>query len=114
VALVGLAYRTIFERVKMPARLLVWAGIVIACYVIGLPSSLIPQDYLLGDPPSDILPAVLYSYQTYIPQAIFDILITSLVFMALPSSHTRPLWYEPIKALEQNDGIPDSMTSSKR
>lgn len=114
VALVGLAYRTIFERVKMPARLLVWAGIVIACYVIGLPSSLIPQDYLLGDPPSDILPAVLYSYQTYIPQAIFDILITSLVFMALPSSHTRPLWYEPIKALEQNDGIPDSMTRSKR
>jgi hypothetical protein len=106
VALVGLAYRFIFERVKMPARLLVWTGIVIACYVIGIPSSLIPQSYLLGDPPSEILPAVLYSYKTYIPQAIFDVLITSLVFVALPARYRRPLWYDAKKAPAQ-DGRTD-------
>jgi hypothetical protein len=36
----------------------------------------------------------LYGYETYFPQAIFDIVITSLVFIALPARYTRPLWYE--------------------
>jgi hypothetical protein len=102
VALVGFAYRLIFERVKMPARLLLWAGIVIAFYFISLPSSIIPQYYLLGDPTSEILPAILNSYKNYIPQAIFDIFFTSLVFIALPSSYTRPLWYVSKKVPEQN------------
>jgi len=97
VALVGFAYRLIFEYVKMPARLLTWAGIIIAYYFISIPSSVIPQYLLLGDPTSDILPAVLYTYGTYLPQAIFDIIITSLVFIALPARYTRPLWYEPEK-----------------
>ena len=101
-ALVGFAYRLIFERVKMPARLLLWAGIVIAYYFITLPSAIIPQYYLVGDPTYEILPAVLGAYTDYIPQAIFDIFITSLVFIALPLSYVRPLWYETKKAPEQN------------
>ena len=91
-ALVGFGYRWIFERLKMPARLLPWAGIVIAYYVISLPSSIIPQSYLLGD--IDLLPAILFSYMTYLPQAIFDIFFTSLVFIALPARYRRPLWIE--------------------
>ena len=102
-ALVGFAYRLIFERLKMPARLLAWAGIIIAYYFISIPASIIPQYYLLGDPPSEILPAVLGAYKTYIPQAIFDICFTSLVFIALPARYRRPLWYESKKAPEQND-----------
>ncbi|MEJ2512932.1 MAG: hypothetical protein P8Y72_15215 [Anaerolineales bacterium] len=92
-ALVGFAYRFIFERWRMPARLLPWVGIVIAYYLLVSPVSITLQN-LLVDTASLILPEVLYSYETYIPQAIFDIFITSLVFIALPSRYNRPLWYE--------------------
>jgi hypothetical protein len=95
VTLVGFAYRLIFERLKMPVRLLAWAGIILAYYFISIPASIIPQYFLLGDPPSEILPAVLYGYETYIPQAIFDIFFTSLVFIALPRRYRRPLWNKP-------------------
>jgi hypothetical protein len=105
IALVGFAYRLIFERLKMPVRLLAWAGILIVYYAISIPSSIIPQYLLNGEPASEILPAVLYGYETYLPQAIFDIFITSLVFIALPERYRRPLWYRPKKALDQNDEV---------
>jgi len=92
--LAGFGYRFIFERLKMPARLAPWAGIVIVYYLLNSPISLTLQYFLLGDPLSEVMPAVLYNYQTYIPQAIFDILITSLIFIALPARYLRPLWYE--------------------
>jgi len=92
--LIGYGYRFIFERMKMPVRLLPWAGIVIAYYILSSPTSLTLQYFLLGDPVSEIIPAILYSYQTYFPQAIFDIFITSLIFIALPARYLRPLWYE--------------------
>ena len=105
-ALVGFAYRLIFERLKMPARLLAWAGIVVAYYFIALPAAIIPQYLLSGDPPSEILPAVLSAYANYIPQAIFDIFITSLVFIALPARYRRPLWVaqQPVVQL-MNDKV---------
>jgi hypothetical protein len=96
VALAGFAYRSIFERVKMPGRLLLWAGIVIAVYIINSPANLVPQYYLHGE--VGVLPAILTSYRVYIPQAIFDIFCTSLVFIALPARYRRPLWIktEPV------------------
>lgn len=94
VILAGFGYRLIFERMRMPARLLPWAGIVIAYYLLSNPISLTLQYFLLGDPLSEVLSAVLYSYQTFVPQAIFDIFITSLIFIALPTRYLRPLWYE--------------------
>jgi hypothetical protein len=90
VALVGFAYRSIFERVKMPGRLLLWAGIVIAFYILNSPANLVPQYYFHGE--VGVLPAILTSYSVYIPQAIFDIFCTSLVFIALPARYRRPLW----------------------
>jgi MFS family permease len=90
VALVGLAYRLIFQRVKMPGRLLLWAGIVIAVYLIIAPANLVLQHYFHGE--VDVLPSVLTTYRVYVPQAIFDILCTSLVFVALPARYRRPLW----------------------
>lgn len=98
--LVGFAYRLIFERLKMPARLLPWAGIVIAAYIIITPTIVTVQYHLLGD--IDLLPAILFGYQTYIPQAIFDIFFTSLVFIALPPSYAHPVWYELDKAPMQS------------
>ena len=90
--LVSFAYRMIFERVKMPLRLAFWAGIVIAVYLINSPANLILQYYLHEE--VGVLPAILGAYRVYLPQAIFDIIITSLVFIALPARYTRPLWYE--------------------
>lgn len=92
VALIGFAYRLIFERVKMPARLLPWAGIVIAFYLLSSPINIGIQFTLNGE--AGILSAVLGSYKDYIPQALFDIFFTSLVFIALPARYRRPLWIE--------------------
>jgi hypothetical protein len=97
-ALVGLAYRWIFERTKMPLRLLLWAGIVVAVYILNSPIIISLQSYLLGD--VDALPAILFTYRTYVLQAIFDVFVTSLIFVALPERYRRPWWYEPKVAPE--------------
>jgi hypothetical protein len=102
-ALVGFAYWAIFERVNMPVRLLYWAIIVIAVYVTNSPVIITLQFSILSN--VDVLPAILFSYQTYIPQVIFDIISTSLVFIALPTAYTHPLWYESKKALDRASGI---------
>lgn len=92
VAMVGFSYRLLFERVKMPARLLPWAGIVIALYLLISPINIGIQFTLNGE--AGILPAVLSSYKDYIPQALFDIFFTSMVFIALPARYRKPLWIE--------------------
>lgn len=103
--LVGIAYRSIFERVKMPTRLLFWAGIVIAVYIINSPANLILQYTYHGE--VGVLPAILSLYGIYTPQALFDIFFTSLIFIALPVRYTRPLWYLPKIAPDQNGEMPD-------
>ncbi|HSG45437.1 MAG TPA: hypothetical protein VLA72_20005, partial [Anaerolineales bacterium] len=90
-ALAGYGYRLVFERVKMPARLLPWAGIVIATYVINSPTILSLQYYFGGDNFATLPSAILSNYQIYVPQAIFDIFITSLIFIALPARYFKPL-----------------------
>jgi hypothetical protein len=97
-ALVGFAYRLIYESARMPLRLLFWAGIVIAFYLINAPIIIATQHLLLGE--IDVLPAILFGYQAYIPQVIFDIFFTSLVFIALPRRYRKPLWVEQ-QPLEQ-------------
>lgn len=91
-ALVGLAYRWLYEHVKMPLRLLPWAGIVIAIYILDSPIIITLQYFLVGG--VDPLPAILFSYRTYLPQVLFDVIVTSLVFVALPERYRRPLWIE--------------------
>jgi hypothetical protein len=99
--MVGFAYRWIFERLKMPTRLLLWSGIVIAVYLINLPINIILQFYFLHE--ADVLPAIISTYWNYLPQAIFDIFITSLVFIALPIRFTRPLWYEHLNKSDETN-----------
>lgn len=95
---VGFVYRFIFERSKIPTRLLFWAAIVIAVYIIISPINISVQFYLHGE--VGVFPAIMSSYKIFTPQAIFDILITSLVFVALPARYARPLWYEFKQVLE--------------
>jgi hypothetical protein len=102
VALAGFAYRLIFARVKMPARLLLWAGVVIGVYVVITPANLVLQHYLHGE--VGVLPVVLNTYRVYIPQAICDILFTSLVFVALPARYRRPLWITEQRAPPPTEG----------
>lgn len=92
-ALVGVAYLWIFERTNMPLRLLPWAGIVVAVYLVNSPIIISLQYYLVGG--VDPLPAILFSYRIYVPQLIFDVCVTYLVFVALPERYRRPLWYPP-------------------
>jgi len=104
--MVGFAYRWIFERLKMPARLLPWAGVIFAVYLINIPVNIILQFYFLHE--ADVLPAIISTYWDYLPQAIFDIFITSLVFIALPIRFTRPLWYEHLNKFDETTTTPGS------
>lgn len=95
---VGLAYRQIFERGRMPGRLLPWAGVVLVLYLLTSPINITLQWLLVeGVEP---LPAILFSYRAYWPQALFDIFVTSLIFVALPERYRRPWWYAPTRAPE--------------
>ena len=96
--LVGFAYRFIFERVELPQRLIWWVGIVILVHVVNIPANLILQHYFHNE--TGVWPVILSAYRIYVPQALFDIFITSLVFIALPMRYTRPLWYEMKQASE--------------
>ena len=96
-ALFGFAYRFIYQRFKMPLRLLTWAGIVIAAYIIVYPILVISQ-YLLGYyHDTSVIGIILSGLKGFAPQAISDIIITSLIWIGLPESFRRPLWYEPKK-----------------
>jgi len=91
---IGFAYVLIYERLKMPRRLLAWAGIVIGLYLLN-PIFIIGSQFYLTDL-EGTFEAILSVYRLYIPQTIFDILFTSLVFVALPGRYRRPQWKEPL------------------
>ena len=100
-ALIGFGYRLIFERVKMPVRLLPWVGIVFVLYALH-PSIL----FILQTNPDDIniiLTKAIQGFKNSAPQMIFDIFFTSLVFFALPLSYAHPLWYVSRKAPDRKD-----------
>lgn len=99
--MVGFAYRWIFERMKMRTRLLLWAGVVIAVYLINIPLNLLLQFYFLHE--VDVLQGIISSYGDFLPQAIFDIFITSLVFIALPIRFTHPLWYDHLYKSDESN-----------
>lgn len=104
---VGLAYRLIFERGRMPGRLLPWAGVVLAIYLLISPVNITLQWLLVGG--VEPLPAILFSYRAYWPQALFDIFVTSLVFIALPERYRRPWWYQPKTAPEPGETQAEAM-----
>lgn len=111
-ALIGLLYRPIFERLRLPARLLPWVGIIVVHYLVNPPVMIGLQFYLNDE--AGFLEAVQITYGDYFPQAIFDIIITSLVFIALPASFTRPLWYTSKPELGQHQPTDGDMARSQK
>ena len=96
-ALIGIGYRAIFERVKIPARLLPWIVIILAHYALHAPILEFTQTGRVN-----FLRSMIGSLDFYTVQILFDIFFTSLVFIALPASFAHPLWYGAKKAADQN------------
>lgn len=87
----------VYPRENTAARLASWAALILAYYyIVWLPVRnvmVIIRETAAGNP------AVPGFFDTYIslapnlmPEAVITILITSLVWMALPRRHHRPLW----------------------
>lgn len=96
-ALIGIGYRTIFERMKMPARLIPWIVIILAHYALHPPILEFTQTGRVN-----FMKSMIGALDFYTVQILFDIFFTSLVFIALPASFAHPLWYETKKAPDQN------------
>ena len=103
-ALIGIGYRAIFERMKLPARLLPWIAIIIAHYALHAPILEFTQTGRVN-----FLRSMIGSLDFYTVQILFDIFFTSLVFIALPSSFAHPLWYEK----PQTAAMPDDIQGEK-
>jgi len=97
--LISFLYRLIYHRFKMPLRLLPWIGVVLVYYLFGI-SLLVTVQKLF----SLVTIGVVESWKGYIPQALSDIVITSLIWFALPAKYHRPLWYEPKNEISPVEG----------
>jgi hypothetical protein len=89
VSMLGFAYRFIFRRYKMPMRLLPWAGIAAAYYIISVPSLILLQSFFIESG------SLVEAFKGFLPQLIFDVAATSLIWLALPEHFRKPLWVEP-------------------
>jgi len=103
-ALIGFGYRVIFERMKLPARLLPWIGIILVHYAFHSPVLEFAQTSSVK-----FMRSLSGSLEFYTAQIIFDIIFTSLVFIALPSSFAHPMWYASRKT--PNGKIQDKQES---
>ena len=99
IALVGFAYRLIYQRFKMPMRLLLWIGIVIFYYIVAILFFTISYHFFGVQVQVELSLSEYYltTLKGFLPQLISDIVITSLIWIALPEHYRRPLWYEPKK-----------------
>ncbi len=91
--LLSFGYQTIVKRFRMPVRLLPWAALIGAFYALDV--VLIPflQWLFEGKLPDRVLIDNIFSgYQSWIPQIISDVIITSLVLLALPETWRKPWW----------------------
>ena len=99
-ALIGFCYRAIFERMKIPVRLLPWIGIILAHYAFHPPILEFLQTGKVN-----FIRSMVGALDFYTLQILFDVFFTSLVFIALPASFAHPLWYASKKALDQHNRV---------
>jgi PAS domain S-box-containing protein len=100
---VGILYKMwLYERFRMPSMLFGWAILLLVYY--GLVLSIIALTMQLTDhqlyvrmlgAPAGFGAELLKLYEAVIPEFILTLVITSFVFIALPSRYRRPLWGDP-------------------
>ena len=95
----GFSYKhLVYNRMKMPAMLAGWAVLVLAYYyVFVIPGFVIGQAFFYpGRESIADVTALIRAYsllaQGVVPEALLTVLVTTLVFSALPRRHRRPLW----------------------
>ena len=93
----GFSYKLlVYNRLKMPTRIIGWAGLVGVYYYAVVAPGFILGNYFFYP---EITEQDLSLFQQYLviakgvaPEAGITILVTSLVLAALPRRHQRPLW----------------------
>ena len=97
----GLTYKLlVYNHLKMPFFLAGWVFLVLAFYyVFAAPGFVIGQvlfyhegfldSYGAG---SSVIDAYMILARGVLPEAILTTFVTTLVFVALPTRHRRPLW----------------------
>jgi len=89
----GFGYKKlVHERMQMPISVLGWAVLVLAYYYIfAVPGFVIGLALFYGEDTS-LIRAYGILGRGALPEALLTTLITTLVFVALPRRHRRPLW----------------------
>ena len=83
--------RLVYERLKMPARLIGWIVlIIIYYYILVVPGFAIGLVAFYGEP--DVLGLYLALAKGVVVEVLITTIVTTLVLLALPQKYHRPLW----------------------
>ncbi len=97
----GLSYKKlVHERTQMPISVIAWAALVLAYYyVFAIPGFVIGQALFYPEGYAEAYGEGTSLIRAYgdlasgvVPEAILTTLVTTLVYLALPRRHRRPLW----------------------
>jgi PAS domain S-box-containing protein len=100
---VGILYKMwLYERFRMPSMLFGWTILLLVYYglalsIVAVTMQLVDHQLyvrMLGEP-AGFGAELLKLYEDVIPEFILTLVITSFVFIALPSRYRRPLWGDP-------------------
>ncbi len=117
--LFGLLYRPIYNRLRMPALLVGWSGLVVAYYNFFITPAFITALWFGKTVTiSTVFGQDLSFFQAYtiivqgnLPELVANLFVTAIVFIALPEKYRRPLWAWP---LGQNVGRPQKTAARVR
>jgi hypothetical protein len=93
----GFSYKLlVFNRLQMPARIAGWAGLVLVYYYLVVAPGFVLGLYFfypeMAAQDETLLQQYLILAKGVAPEAGITMIVTSLVFAALPRRHQRPLW----------------------
>ncbi len=94
---VGFSYKKLaYAHFEMPVRLLIWAAIILCYYYVFVITGFVLGQAFFYPASSTQYSSLIRDYATIsvgaAPEALLTIVVTSLIFSALPSRHRRPLW----------------------
>ena len=96
----GVSYKKlVYERTNMPLTLAAWAAMVLVYYYIFVIPGFVfgmalfhPEIYAEGFEGASLASAYAELGRGALPEALLTSIITTLVYLALPRRHRRPLW----------------------